>query len=72
LAVPTSCGPSPCGRLSRPRTTMAAPTLPLFLSPAAGDICFEGSLPRSRQWTLHSDLGCGYLCDPSPSSGNPD
>jgi hypothetical protein len=33
--------PSPCGRLSRPPTTMEPPTLPMFLFPTAGNICFR-------------------------------
>jgi len=33
---PSLCRPSPCGRLSRPRTTMAAPTLLRFPRPTAG------------------------------------
>ena len=37
----TSCGSSPCGRLSRPPTTMTTPTLPRFLFPTAGNICYK-------------------------------
>ena len=33
---PCPCRPSPCGRLSRPPTTMAAPTLLRFHRPIAG------------------------------------
>jgi len=35
--------PSPCGRLSRPPTTMEPPTLPMFLFPTAGNIRFRAA-----------------------------
>jgi len=55
LGTPSPCRPSPCGRLSRPPSTMAAPTPPMFLSPAAGDIRFRVA---SR---VHVDRLCGTL-----------
>src|SRR5262249_9501324 len=50
FGLPCPWCPSPCGRLSRPPTTMAPPTPPRFHRP----ICrapFQGGLPRSRRWT---------------------
>jgi len=35
--------PSPCGRFSRPPTTMEPPTLPMFLFPTAGNIRFRAA-----------------------------
>jgi hypothetical protein len=67
----TACRPSPCGRLSRPLTTMAAPTLPRFHRP----VCwapFQGSLPRSCRWTLRGRLGGGYPSPTRPLFAAPD
>jgi hypothetical protein len=73
LGLPTGCGPSPCGQLSRPPTTMATLTpsrriggflrlLPTsyFRSPLH---CLEG-LPRSQRWTQQDRVGGGYHLDP--------
>jgi hypothetical protein len=62
--------PSPGGRLSRPLTTMAPPTLPRFHRPICWTL-FPGSLPRSWQWTLRRSLGSGYPVQPNRSSRLP-
>jgi hypothetical protein len=67
---PYSCRPSPCGRFSRPPTTMAAPTLSRFHRP----ICrapFQDSLSRSRCSTLQRGLGGGYQSTQSALRGIP-
>jgi hypothetical protein len=58
--IPTGCGPSPCDRLSRPRTTTAAPTPPRSLFPTAGNIRCRGASHVHADGLLRSRLGGGY------------
>ena len=64
-----SCGPSPCGRLSRPQTTMATLTshsrirgfLRLFPTPYFRSRYHRlKDLPCSHRWTPQDRLGGGY------------
>jgi hypothetical protein len=70
LRTPLSrCGPSPCGRLSRPPTTMATLTsssrlrgfLGLFPTPYFRSRSHRlKDLPSSQRWTLRDHLGGSY------------
>jgi hypothetical protein len=56
LANHLDCPPSPCGRLSRPRTTTEAP--PACTSSGAHSLGICANLPQFTCWTQSHGRGC--------------
>ena len=67
------CGPSPCGRLSPPLTTMAAPTPSRHLNRSLSSPLQGGrlGLPRSLSDTLHRKVGLSCTPVRCPLTASP-